>query len=247
MKTMREPRADLSRLIGTCLAYRVQHDEWPNRAWLAPGALWNIGRVLTTEQFNRVSSRLRLRTTRRGSVVVGRAFEHLSHEHADDVDWGDLTAAEDWLGIKLGLVSSRESWCDCADAPLAANGPLTCLDHLTGCGFPTQACTVDAHRVMTHSECGRPVQMRYCSCGAGSRGFTYDIARGWWVHYVCAWPTRAWFSGAGKPAPPILAGCKPMTYHEFQSVPSKPKADYDRLSLDQKRSNDAAVGGWVWD
>ena len=81
----------------------------------------------------------------------------------------------------------------------------------------------------------------------GSSGFTYDVARRWWVHYVCGWPKRAWYESAGNPAPPPLAGYKPITYHEYQFVPSKPKEEYDRLSSDQKRINEESVGRWVWD
>jgi len=87
--------------------------------------------------------------------------------------------------------------------------------------------------------------MRFCGCGA--TGFTFDEARGWWVHYECGWPTRAWFSSCGELAPVDLLGVRPVAYHEFVVVPQNPKATYDRLSEEQRRINEAWAGRWVRD
>ena len=67
------------------------------------------------------------------------------------------------------------------------------------------------------------------------------------MHYVCGWPTRAWYEGSGRSAPEALVGLKPTAYHEYQSVPMTPRVKYDRLTPDQKLKNRAAVGTWVWD
>ena len=80
------------------------------------------------------------------------------------------------------------AWCDCPDAPARATGAATLLDHPGGCEFPAGICTVREHRVTTHKSCGRPIRMRFCGCIPS--GYTFDHARGWWVHYVCGWPTR---------------------------------------------------------
>ena len=140
-----------------------------------------------------------------------------------------------------------QRWCRCADSPVSARGPLTFIDHLDGCGFPEERCEIDSHRRLVHDACGRVLAMRFCGCGGSDRGFTLDAARGWWVHYVCGWPTKAWYESSGKPAPSKLLGLKPVTYHEYQLVPSTPKVEFERLSAAQKRSNRLAVGRWIRD
>ena len=137
------------------------------------------------------------------------------------------------------------AWCDCPDAPLRARGAATLLDHPGGCEFPSGICTVRAHRVMTHKACGRELRMRFCGCIPS--GYTFDEERGWWVHYVCGWPTRAWYEAAGRPAPASLAGVRPVTFHEFTVVPRSPKQAYDRLTEEQKVVNDKYAGAWVRD
>lgn len=137
------------------------------------------------------------------------------------------------------------AWCDCPDAPTRATGAVTLLDHPGGCEFPAGACTVRAHRVMTHKSCGRPIRMRFCGCIPS--GYTFDCARGWWVHYVCGWPTRAWYEAEGRPAPDSLAGLRPVTLHEYAVVPKNPKQTYDRLTDEQKRINAQFDGVWVRD
>ncbi len=84
-------------------------------------------------------------------------------------------------------------------------------------------------------------------CGCLPSGYSLDVERGWWVHYFCGWPTRAWFEAAGRPAPDHLAGVKPVTYHEFAVVPRSPKKTYERLTDEQRRLNDAYAGSMVWD
>lgn len=87
--------------------------------------------------------------------------------------------------------------------------------------------------------------VRFCACPPS--GYTFDPERGWWVHYPCGWPTRAWYEGAGQPAPHHLLGMRPVTVHEFVSVPRGPKSKKDPLSPEQRRLNDAMVGQWVRD
>lgn len=143
--------------------------------------------------------------------------------------------------------AQTEVWCGCDQAPVLATGALTILDHPGRCGFPIQRCEEDGHRLVRHEECGRPVAMRFCGCGKATSGFTFDRERGWWVHYQCGWPTRAWYEGSGRPAPPQLLGIKPITYHEFVAVPRAPKATYLRLTAEQKVINDEFAGRWIWD
>ncbi len=81
--------------------------------------------------------------------------------------------------------------------------------------------------------------MRYCDCG--DPGFTLDPERGWWVHYICGWPTRGWFEACGTPAPEPLAGLRPVTYHEFPIVPDK------QLTPEQRVVSRAHAGTWVRD
>ncbi len=140
---------------------------------------------------------------------------------------------------------SSRMWCECPDAPLYARGPATLLDHPLGCEFPVGVCTDRAHRVTIHAACGRPLQMRFCRCSPS--GYTLDLERGWWVHYSCGWPTRAWFEGSGRPAPDDLLGVRPVTYHEFVAVPRNPRSTYDRLTEEQKRLNGTYGGSWVRD
>jgi len=87
--------------------------------------------------------------------------------------------------------------------------------------------------------------MRFCSCPPS--GYTFDPEREWWVHYHCGWPTRAWYEGSDRPAPEQLLGVRPVTYHEYVSVPRGSKKQPDRLSAEQRRLNDAQIGGWVRD
>jgi hypothetical protein len=143
------------------------------------------------------------------------------------------------------FVPARSVWCDCPDAPLYARGPSTLLDHPGGCQFPAGICTVRAHRVVVHEACGRELRIRFCACIPS--GYTFDEERGWWVHYVCGWPTRSWFEASGQPAPDNLAAVKPATFYEYPVVPSVPKKAYSRLTEEEKRLNDAFVGAWVRD
>jgi hypothetical protein len=136
-------------------------------------------------------------------------------------------------------------WCDCDDAPLYATGASTLLDHPGGCEFPVGICTIRAHRITVHAACGRPLRMRFCGCAPS--GYSYDRKRGWWVHYICGWPTRAWYEQAGKPASEHLAGARPVTYHEFADVPKPPKKGPDPLGAEQRARNTAYTGRWVRD
>ena len=144
----------------------------------------------------------------------------------------------------LDAVGANE-WCDCPDAPIYAFGPATFLDHPDGCAFPLSVCTVRAHRVTVHKGCGRELAIRFCGCPPS--GYSLDPERGWWVHYSCGWPTRAWFEGSGRPAPDHLLGLRPVTFHEYAAVPRGPKSRKDPLTPEQRRLNDAQVGQWVRD
>ena len=121
--------------------------------------------------------------------------------------------------------SRSRSWCDCDDAPIRALGPATFLDHPTACG--------------------RELAVRFCGCQPS--GYTFDAQRGWWVHYYCGWPTRAWYGTAGKPAPDDLLGIRPVTLHEFVSVHRGSKKKADRLTPERRIQNDAQVVNWVRD
>ena len=137
------------------------------------------------------------------------------------------------------------AWCDCGVAPRYVRGPATLLDYPGGCEFPDGICTVRAHRLTVHVDCGRPLAVRFCSCLPS--GYEFDEARGWWVHYVCGWPTRAWYEAAGRPAPENLCGFRPVTLHEYPVVPHKPKKVYEKLTQERQRLNDSYAGEWVRD
>lgn len=139
--------------------------------------------------------------------------------------------------------SNTSRWCECDDSPVVVTRALTMLDHDEDCGFPEKRCANDRHRMAVHDACGKLILMRYCACG--SSGFTHEPARDWWVHYVCGWPTRAWYTTSGKHAPEPLRGIKPVTYHEY--VPVTGKRLLARLSPDGQKRNRASAGTWVWD
>ena len=145
------------------------------------------------------------------------------------------------------LVPPEGDWCSCADAPWFVSIPFTLLDHDESCGFPVSPCSVRAHRVTVHKGCGRPMPVRFCGCQPS--GYSFDVARGWWVHYYCGWPTRAWLTGHGHLPSADLLGVRPATFHEFVPVPrsKSPKSVYARLSDEQRRLNAAWTGGWVRD
>ena len=136
-------------------------------------------------------------------------------------------------------------WCDCPDGPTAASGSATFLDHPSGCDFPNGICQVRAHRVTVHAACGREVPIRFCACPPS--GYQFDPERGWWVHSTCGWPTRAWYEGAGMPAPEHLRGMRPVTLHRFVSVPRGALSKPDPLTPEQRERNDAHVGQSVRD
>lgn len=144
-----------------------------------------------------------------------------------------------------GDAVSGGSWCGCPDAPLYARGPSTFLDHPGGCEFLVDVCTVRSHRVTIHKACGRELAVRFCGCPPS--GYTFDPERDWWAHYSCGWPTRAWYEGAGQPAPEHLLGMRPVTFHEFVSVSRGPKSKKDPLTPEQRRLNDVQIGQWVRD
>ena len=141
-------------------------------------------------------------------------------------------------------VTEPSIWCACEDRPTYAR-PRTIVDHPGDCEFPGGRCTNQAHKRTIHERCGRPVEMLFCGCMPS--GYTFDVERGWWVHYWCGWPTRAWFEAAGAAAPASLRGVKPVTYHEFPVVPRSPRKAYDRLTDAQKALNDQFAGTMVWD
>lgn len=140
-----------------------------------------------------------------------------------------------------------KSRCHCWTAPTLAQGSLTLNDHDEVCGFPFRRCENDKHHIWRHRACGRPMRMRFCGCSGSDYGFTFDVVRGWWVHYDCGWPTRLWFEHSGPPVTPGLEGVKPVTYHEYRAVPRSPSRPYAALSEEQRRWNDQASGTWVWD
>ena len=105
------------------------------------------------------------------------------------------------------------------------------LEHPTDCEFPAGVCTARA--------------LRFCGCTPS--GYTFDAERGWWVHYHCGWPTRAWYERAGRAAPDELLGVRPVTLHEFVGVPRGPRGKADPLTPGQRALNDAQIGAWVRD
>ncbi len=64
---------------------------------------------------------------------------------------------------------------------------------------------------------------------------------------MCGWPTRAWYEAAGQPARDDLLGLRPVTAHEFVSVPRGPKGKADPLTPDRRTRNDAQIGRLVRD
>jgi hypothetical protein len=145
------------------------------------------------------------------------------------------------------LIPPGGDWCSCAAAPWFVNKPFTLLDHDETCGFPVSPCSVRAHRITVHEGCGRPMPVRFCGCQPS--GYSFDVERGWWVHYYCGWPTRAWLTAHGALPPDDLLGIRPATFHEFVPVPrsTSPKSAYAHLSDEQRRLNAHFTGGWVRD
>lgn len=143
------------------------------------------------------------------------------------------------------LMGLGPEWCSCEDAPWFSRDALTMLDHSESCGFPRAACTVREHRIFIHKDCSKPMPMRFCGCMG--TGFTFDAERGWWVHYLCGWPTRAWFVGCGDLPREDLLGLKPVTFHEYVAVPQNPKKEYAKLSEEQQRINAGFAGSMVHD
>ena len=159
------------------------------------------------------------------------------------------------------LVPEGDNWCDCADAPWTAPKPATLSEHSPDCGFPVSPCTIRAHRVTVHEGCGREMPYRFCRCQPS--GYTFDVERGWWVHYLCGWPTWDWLQAAGSQPPEHLLGVRPVTLHEFVPVPKDPvrkppknppknpkppkPTAWSQLTDEQKRVNAAFDGAWVRD
>lgn len=137
--------------------------------------------------------------------------------------------------------------CTCWVPKVMATGAIGLNEHDEECGFPKRRCENDQHHVWIHRACGKPLRMRYCGCTGSDHGFTYDRARGWWVHCECGWPTKAWCDRLGNPAPRELEGVKPITYHEYRMVPKNPKRPFEALSDRQKQMSEQAIGTWVWD
>ena len=94
------------------------------------------------------------------------------------------------------------SRCRCWEPPVRADGGGISIVVSLVSFFAARRCENDAHRMFFHAACGRPVRMRYCGCTSTDHGYTYDTVRGWWVHYVCGWPTESWYRGSGLPPPP---------------------------------------------
>lgn len=146
------------------------------------------------------------------------------------------------------LVPEGDRWCDCADAPLGApTRAAGLLEHTPECGFPARLCSVRAHRVTVHEGCGRELPYRFCQCQPS--GYTFDAARGWWVHYYCGWPTLAWFSRRGSLPPEHLLGVRPVTLHEFVPVArsKSPKSAFMLMTDQQREWNARFADRWVRD
>src|SRR4051812_41563158 len=104
------------------------------------------------------------------------------------------------------------AFCNCPSPTLPATRALTWEDHDGSCGWPDAPCADGTHGQVVHEDCGRVVEIAFCTCARADTGFAHDPDRDWWVHPVCGWPTRAWYEAAGKPAPSALRGVKPRVY-----------------------------------
>lgn len=63
------------------------------------------------------------------------------------------------------------TFCTCPDPVLPATRALTWEDH-PGCDWPAKPCDDAAHGQIVHEECGRVVEMAFCTCERGaSAGF----------------------------------------------------------------------------
>ena len=93
---------NLVRLAIASAEYRRRHGEWPTEARVAPLVLWEYGYLLDLPNFERLCSRLRLRTTDGAHLAVGGEKGHLVYEKLDESPTNDLVEeAWDWLGVSI--------------------------------------------------------------------------------------------------------------------------------------------------
>jgi hypothetical protein len=65
--------------------------------------MWDYAHLLDTENFERLCSKLLLRTTKHAHIAVGTSKSHLVYESvAPHPDWRLVQAAHEWLGVSYG-------------------------------------------------------------------------------------------------------------------------------------------------
>jgi hypothetical protein len=89
------------RLGMACSAFRAKHGVWPTEARVAPPVLWDYGQLFDLENFERLCSRLRLRTTNRAHIAVGNANAHLVYGKIEGLDTSLTEEAFAWLGVRV--------------------------------------------------------------------------------------------------------------------------------------------------
>lgn len=93
---------NLVRIATASAAYREQHGEWPSEARLAPGVLWDIARVLDSENFASLAARLKLRTSENALISVGGSHGYVRAEDLRKQPASQLfELAWTWLGVSV--------------------------------------------------------------------------------------------------------------------------------------------------
>lgn len=93
---------NLVRLAIACASYRQLHGDWPTEARVAPIVLWDFGQLLDPENFERLCTRLRFRTTTNAHIAVGTSKAHVVYgttSHGGDSRVFDEAWA--WLGVRV--------------------------------------------------------------------------------------------------------------------------------------------------
>ncbi|MGD8485004.1 MAG: hypothetical protein PVG27_01275 [Chloroflexota bacterium] len=90
----------LVRLTLACALFKQRHGCWPNEARLAPGVLRDLALRLDVRDFERLTDRLRLRTSRTAVLTVARGRQTLTYTGTAQAEGLPSDEALDWLGIR---------------------------------------------------------------------------------------------------------------------------------------------------
>jgi hypothetical protein len=90
------------RLAYACALFKKRHGAWPTEARVEPRVLWDYGQVLDEENFGRLCSLLRLRSTKHGMIAVGTPKAHLVYDGMQhNLEQQEIDEAWNWLGLRI--------------------------------------------------------------------------------------------------------------------------------------------------